>query len=497
MFKKPPPPAADNGAPVPGHPLAPVLDFLEGRGGDQEQARRQLRAVLIREGLGRDNAQTPSGRLLLALISLAIKPMLQDASPESDRAELLLQRVKSGFLDEELELLLEEVRGITRTLRAYQEDLRDTNQRLRAERRELLGATQPIRVPFPPDSSENRARIELAVTRLISAVRSLGNRQPWLEDQVDDLLADGVQLDDPEYMAQLIAFCERVIDTGASLTQVWGEERSAFVRMITALTDKLREMGALTGGMGGRLSGVIDRLHQSRSLDDLERVRELLVQEASQLKDYTQTLSERLETANSELLHARQRLEAAEEELQKSRQESNTDALTGICNRRAFDSFLNREVARVLRHGGQLTLILFDLDHFKKVNDTFGHAVGDKVLKTVADRVRQSLRQSDLVARYGGEEFVVILPDTDAAAAAAVADNLRHEVAKLRFRTNNQLLQVTSSFGVCPLRVPESSTISVAQIAQRLLESADAALYASKNNGRNRVTTGDMGDWSC
>ena len=156
-----------------------------------------------------------------------------------------------------------------------------------------------------------------------------------------------------------------------------------------------------------------------------------------------------------------------------------TDALTGLANRRAFMAQLDTELARVAQGGAPGMLIMLDLDHFKRVNDTYGHAAGDKVLVHLAQMLRgQALRQGDLAGRLGGEEFAVLLPHTHADEAAAIAERLRLALEQSRIDSGEgRIITITLSAGMAPL----------AGDAEHILAQADAALYQAKNSGRNRI----------
>jgi two-component system, cell cycle response regulator len=158
------------------------------------------------------------------------------------------------------------------------------------------------------------------------------------------------------------------------------------------------------------------------------------------------------------------------------------DGLTGIHNKRFFNEFLDKEVARAYRHGGTVSLVLFDIDHFKRVNDTFGHLAGDAVLQALARRLRQRIRKEDLIARVGGEEFACILPDTKLPGALMFAEQLRSITEKEAFTVEGGDLQVTISLGVAELN-PTEAKIE----AQELVKRADEKLYAAKRSGRNKV----------
>ncbi len=172
--------------------------------------------------------------------------------------------------------------------------------------------------------------------------------------------------------------------------------------------------------------------------------------------------------------------------LAENRKLSATDDLTKVASRRFFGKHFPREVERAGRYGRALALILCDIDHFKKINDTTGHAGGDDILKQFGPRLQRQLRKGvDWVARIGGEEFAIVMPETGYEAAVAVARKLRAAVSGAAFKASSKPLQVTASFGVCGMdRVP----IGESRLAERVLKIADAALYRSKNDGRNRVT---------
>jgi two-component system, cell cycle response regulator len=176
------------------------------------------------------------------------------------------------------------------------------------------------------------------------------------------------------------------------------------------------------------------------------------------------------------------RLRTAREEAVKL---SLTDALTGVNNRRYLSDALPSEVTRARRFGRPLSIVMCDIDHFKRVNDNYGHPAGDAVLREFAAMLAENIRVDvDWVARFGGEEFVVVLPETDLGSAVQVAERLRAATAALEVRHEGQPLRVTSSFGVAAIGAawPEGS------VAEQLLTQADQCLYLSKKLGRDRVT---------
>jgi diguanylate cyclase (GGDEF)-like protein len=242
----------------------------------------------------------------------------------------------------------------------------------------------------------------------------------------------------------------------------------------------------LKGGVyvsAGALIGII-LLRQVLALWEnrsLYRLLDTAYQELDGKSRKTTEYAQSLERVNRELHAMRQELEAQNESLAEANAKlealATTDGMTGLANHRAFQGRLRTEMARAERHGTPLALLLLDVDHFKRYNDTYGHPAGDDVLCTVGRLMREAVREGDLAARYGGEEFAVLLPATDVESALAIAERIRAAVAAYPFPHAD----VTLSAGVTDVTIVGSDD------PEDLVGSADAALYAAKRAGRNRV----------
>ncbi|TFH75569.1 sensor domain-containing diguanylate cyclase [Gammaproteobacteria bacterium LSUCC0112] len=160
------------------------------------------------------------------------------------------------------------------------------------------------------------------------------------------------------------------------------------------------------------------------------------------------------------------------------------DPLTGLSNRRHYEMLFEREHDRCRRHDSALTLGMIDLDHFKRINDTYGHDFGDQVLKFMAEILQQPLRHSDILGRFGGEEFILILPDTDIAQAQAVAERMRLSLEQDAVIRNGNAVKVTATFALTQVRAEDADI-------QECIRRADQALYEGKRAGRNRVALAD------
>ena len=182
---------------------------------------------------------------------------------------------------------------------------------------------------------------------------------------------------------------------------------------------------------------------------------------------------QQLEQANAKLIEQRDEFNTLTRSLQ---QQADHDGLTGLYNRQKFNALCAAEIARGKRYGTPLALIMFDIDRFKNVNDTFGHLVGDEVLVETARIVEARMRELDTLARWGGEEFMILAPHTDLAQALGLAEQVRNVIDDNIFSTVGHM---TCSLGVSALAGHDS--------VDKLIYRADAALYLAKRNGRNRV----------
>lgn len=208
---------------------------------------------------------------------------------------------------------------------------------------------------------------------------------------------------------------------------------------------------------------------------DLAVLIETMLRETEAAQTRNKALEDQLGDATREIQDLRGRLEDV-------RMEALTDGLTGLFNRKHFDAQLRRDARQAMEAGEPMTVVLCDIDHFKRFNDTYGHAIGDEVIKLVARTLKQNVKGRDTPSRYGGEEFAVILPQTALPDAVTLAEQIRRKLAGKELKTkggNRSFGSVTMSLGVAQYRYGEPLA--------GLLQRADEALYAAKRGGRNRV----------
>ena len=241
--------------------------------------------------------------------------------------------------------------------------------------------------------------------------------------------------------------------------------------VMALLTDAL----GVSASYGASLEGASQELSGAKTREQVKAIVQSLVKSTHQMRETNKALEERLTLSKNEISNLQQSLEAI-------RAESLTDPLTGLGNRKYFDRMIEMAVQSAIAAGEPLSLMMFDIDHFKSFNDSYGHLTGDQVLRLVGMSLKQTIKGQDITARYGGEEFAVVLPNTALRQALTVADHIRRAVMakELKKKSTGEILgRVTISVGVSMLK-PDDDTDS-------LIERADACLYAAKRNGRNRV----------
>ena len=241
--------------------------------------------------------------------------------------------------------------------------------------------------------------------------------------------------------------------------------------VMSLLTDAL----GMSASYDASLNGASEKLSAAKTPDQVKGVVESLLRSTREMRETNKALEERLMLSKNEISNLQQSLEAI-------RAESLTAPLTGLGNRKYFDRMIETAVQDALATGEPLSLLMFDIDHFKSFNDSYGHLTGDQVLRLVGMSLKQTIKGQDITARYGGEEFAVVLPSTALRQALTVADHIRRAVMakELKKKSTGEILgRVTISVGVSLLKPGDDP--------DALIERADACLYAAKRNGRNRV----------
>ncbi|WP_213878149.1 GGDEF domain-containing protein [Pseudomonas sp. dw_358] len=246
------------------------------------------------------------------------------------------------------------------------------------------------------------------------------------------------------------------------------------------LDTQLREQ---VGGLQSSMEGATDVDSLKKVLENrLEDLLGTMDKHQQQRDQREQEIAAQLHGLSERVISMEREAQDYREHLEEQRQKALIDPLTGLPNRAAWSERLEAEIASQEAHDKGLLVGILDLDHFKTINDSYGHLAGDKVLKIIATQLRKRLRPEDFIARFGGEEFVLLMPATQLAEGAAWLEGLRATVAACPFHFKGQRVSITASMGVTAFKVGENSDM--------VLKRADQALYRAKDNGRNRIEAG-------
>lgn len=253
------------------------------------------------------------------------------------------------------------------------------------------------------------------------------------------------------------------------------ETGATFQKEVAKIVNIIKEVGENTSTHTAALTQHVDSLADFEGASELKDVINLILNDTNKIQEQSNKLEDKLMDSSNTINELKNNLENA-------RVESRTDALTNIGNRKFFDEKVMELMEAHKRENKPFSLIIGDIDHFKKFNDTFGHQVGDQVLKVVAQVIKNESSDAGFPARYGGEEFAILLPNTDTEGAMVVADLIRKVISHKTIKNKNtgqNFGKLTMSLGV--------ATITGAEPAVDLIGRADAALYLAKENGRNRI----------
>ena len=247
--------------------------------------------------------------------------------------------------------------------------------------------------------------------------------------------------------------------------------------MLKDITNHVSETDGDLTGHGKTLGDLAVRIGEVHDYNDIKNIVDQMIVETKALVKSGKRLQTRMKVSSDDLKQLHQ-------ELEKSQQEAQTDALTTLINRRGLEKRLELERIRARQNGSSFSIILIDIDHFKRVNDTFGHLVGDSILRSIAKLLKSHLRKNDLAARYGGEEFLILLPETEIKGAEAVGQKFRKALSTKEWKlkkTGESMGRITVSMGIALYKFNEPE--------ESLIKRVDDALYLAKNNGRDRIVT--------
>lgn len=318
---------------------------------------------------------------------------------------------------------------------------------------------------------------------LLENINGLLEQGSWLSSQIEtvqSLIAGPLS---NTSLADATKNLKEVIYKQGLLKNTLSEEKVVVKNMMLTFVDRLSAMVSTTDNYQRTIRGFSQQISQAGNIADLNSVLSEIMTETQKAQEEATRSRDAMVDARQEVEKAEERIQALEQQLQQMGELVREDQLTGSLNRRGMDESLDREIANALRRETPLCVALLDLDDFKRINDTHGHATGDEVLVHLVQVIRETLRKLDVIARFGGEEFVILMPETSPQDAVQIITRVQRELTKRIFMHESQRLLITFSAGVAVYQPGESQA--------ELLKRTDVALYKAKNAGKNRIVFAD------
>jgi len=396
-----------------------------------------------------------------------------------------------GITGELLELLAQLLESAIGILLADNAELADEASRLAASARKSRGTGDvsafiaamkrfSYRLSFvAEDQAEIRSGLLHLLQLVIDNINELVLDDQWLQGQIAivlDLVNQPLnlrRLDDVERRIKDVIFKQ------GALKKSLMDAQDRLKSMLATFVDRLADFSESTSGYHDTIERCAQRISQASDIGELTEVLDEVMRETRTIQINAQRSRDELNEMRTRVTEAEKEIERLQQDLANASDMVRIDALTGVLNRKGMDEAFETEVARMQRHGGALCLALLDIDNFKKLNDSLGHAAGDAALVHLARVVHEAIRPEDTLARYGGEEFVVILPNTLLDDGVNAMVRVQRELTRRFFLHNNEKLLITFSCGVAQLRAGETAAAA--------LERADGAMYLAKRAGKNRV----------
>jgi diguanylate cyclase len=418
----------------------------------EKHLRRHTHPVLA---LGVENAESKMLRDLLSrTLTFALASLLSGTPALAGEAESLGTAVKIAHSEDALQEIAARLKQL-----CYQIELKSGDS---AEQQELLLRLFKL---------------------LLENVSELLDDDSWMRGQiaaVQDLIAGPL---DHRALEDATRSLKDVIYKQGQLRHGIADVKATVKNMMMTFIDRLGSVAASTGDFQEKIGGFSERIRHAGDIEELNAVLDEVLRETRAVQAEALASRDRMLAAHQEVQDAEARIRDLEAKLQHMSELVREDQLTGSLNRRGLDDVFERESARADRRGTPLCIALLDLDNFKRLNDTYGHLVGDNALRHLVKVVKDTLRSMDVIARFGGEEFLILLPETHVEAAAAAMVRVQRELTKHFFLHENEKMLITFSCGVA-LRHQDEDQAS-------LMARADRAMYQAKQSGKNRVVVAD------
>jgi len=336
---------------------------------------------------------------------------------------------------------------------------------------------------------DQQSRIHESLLQLLRLVLSSMGEMVQTEDQwlyaqttvISDIVSKPVSLNtlyDAESSLKELVYKQSQIKPALT------EAKDTLKKMVTTFVDRLVEMTESTSDYHDKIEAYQQKIATTDNIGELNVLLNSILDDTRSIGLTVQRTRDEFMNSQKQAIAAEKRIQELTAELDYIGQVAHQDYLTGALNRRGMDEAIEREFNRADRHNTALCIAMLDIDHFKKLNDTLGHATGDEALTHLVKVLKDVLRTTDVLARYGGEEFIIILPDTPQDEAVKVITRVQRELTKNFFMYNNERVLITFSAGVAERALNEAP--------EALIPRADAALYKAKHSGRNQVVGADI-----
>lgn len=335
---------------------------------------------------------------------------------------------------------------------------------------------------YPEDIKTSGAYLRLALKEIADAALPYNpvafavwyefatGRNPEMNREIHDLKEKGA----PITLDMVFSWFKKYI---ANQQLILAEQKSQELRgIISEITDFLRNSGTRLNDHDQQLGNYADQLEQTRSVEEVMTISQGIISKTRDMIRHNQSVKREMDGSMEEV-------QALRKELEGLKQAAKTDMLTGLLNRRGFESSMTKAMDRSVKTSAPLSVILADIDHFKRINDNYGHLIGDNVLKMLSKLLQEHIKGKDIAARFGGEEFILVLPDTDLKGAFILAEQIRLKLRSMRWRTKagEPMGAITMSLGVAQFKGADT--------LDTLVDRADNALYQAKSCGRNKTIT--------
>ncbi len=403
----------------------------------------------------RDSVKEKMLREMLARILVFNLPSLLSTAPElANESRNSGQDLKTAFSEQAMNEIITRVKQLSFQIELKTDDM--------AQQQELLMRLFQL---------------------LLENINGLLEQGSWLSSQIEtvqSLIAGPLS---NTSLADATKNLKEVIYKQGLLKNTLSEEKVVVKNMMLTFVDRLSAMVSTTDNYQRTIRGFSQQISQAGNIADLNSVLSEIMTETQKAQEEATRSRDAMVDARQEVEKAEERIQALEQQLQQMGELVREDQLTGSLNRRGMDESLDREIANALRRETPLCVALLDLDDFKRINDTHGHATGDEVLVHLVQVIRETLRKLDVIARFGGEEFVILMPETSPQDAVQIITRVQRELTKRIFMHESQRLLITFSAGVAVYEPGESQA--------ELLKRTDVALYKAKNAGKNRIVFAD------